>query len=695
MAKLLSFDSFSTAKSLSDSLATAKTPALKKKPSSISSSVVQQKLFDLQRKANSSPSSEQRQNLLSWLRSQSLHNQHFLFHFTDPFWASILTQMYIHKYNNGNFLFALIGKNSRKMNSLEFKSIFSVKKVGQATSLKEDCLEKALRFADNEEYCDSLALSLEFLRNFDEVLEVFEEVSAGECFKVPCRLVQDGGKRVSAEYPEWFNPFEAHSLAAWACFLLEKQIWTHFLTQTANSSTKDIQAPTDSIAALVEVYTSIRHSDKLSQFINKEFFEDKFSELYNKLKNFHNFPIFVGPPSSDIYKAKDSEHNFQCTKSIASIFNHLAKPEEDFVEYLFFSPINRTGSILDLLLRTLCMKIKELYHFFLAESLISLEKPSKAQKSFEKTVKTKGPQKPYKEKHYQEACKQVCQSLTSKLFKTLYSNILETHPKVSEVPIVDDSNFQVVQKKTRRPPQPQTVQHLTEVQRSKPRFKLSKKKPKVKKSLYLWERNQASHQYKATNESDFPPLSPAVPKETNDTLHQEILKYGDSTARKVQNKFQFVCMMLHKIEIVIAEQLGGCIRLYGSYATGLAIESSDIDLGIMGVDLHNRHLLYEACETLNTSLRLLPFVISFTPILTAKVPIIKLQVDLQPFSGVPSPLLVDISFVETYECAHQGFQAISFTKNLLVLFPSIRYLTMVLKNFLYSINLNSSYYGNL
>ena len=694
MAKLLSFDSFSTAKSLSDSLVTAKTPAGKKKPSSISSSLVQQKLSDIQRKANSSPSSELRQNLLSWLRSQSLHNQHFSFHFTDPFWASILTQMYIHKYNNGNFLFALIGKNNRKLSNFELKSLFTLKKVGQTTTLREESLEKALRFADNEEYCDSIALSLEFLRNFDEVLQSFEDISAGGCFKVPCRLINDGQKRVNAEYPDWFNPFEPHSLAVWACFLLEKQIWTRFFLESSNSIPNPIPTPSDSITILLSTYTSISNSDKLSQFMSKEFFEDKFSEFYNKLKNFHNFPIFVGPPSADLYKAKDSVHNFQCIKSISSIFTHQTKPGEDFVEYLFFSPINRTGSILDLVLRTLCMKIKELYHFFLAESLISSEKPSKTKKSFDKSVKNKGVQKPYNEKHYQEACKQVCQSLTSKIFKTLYSSIVEKKQNTSDV--VDDLNFQVVQKKTRRPPQVQSVQPLVEVQKSKPKFKpSSKKKSKVKKSLFLWERSQASHQYKATNESDFPPLCPAVSKEPNDTLHQEILKFGDSTARKVQNKFQFICMMLHKIEIVIAEQLGGCIRLYGSYATGLAIESSDIDLGIMGVDLHNRQLLYEACETLNSSLRLLPFVISFTPILTAKVPIIKLQVDLQTFSGVPSPLLVDISFVETYECAHQGFQAISFTKNLLVLFPSIRYLTMVLKNFLYSINLNSSYYGNL
>lgn len=152
-------------------------------------------------------------------------------------------------------------------------------------------------------------------------------------------------------------------------------------------------------------------------------------------------------------------------------------------------------------------------------------------------------------------------------------------------------------------------------------------------------------------------------------------------------------MMLSKIDSIVAEQVGGCIRLFGSYATGLAIDSSDIDLGVIGVNIHNRQLLNSACVTLSTCLKSLAFVQSSVAILTAKIPVIKVQVDLRCFSGIPSPGLVDISFVETFECAHQGFQAISFTKDLLILFPSVRYLTMVLKNFLYSIGLNSSYHG--
>lgn len=676
MAKLLSLDSFSTAKSLGDSLVTAKAPSDKKRPLSLIQSTIHQKFSEIQKMSISSPSSDHKSDLLAWLSAQPSSSQHSLFHFTDSFWTSILMQMYIHKYCNGNFTFAALARPDKKLAKFELKSLFTLKKVSKVLNSTEDCLENALRFGDNEEYCDSLALSLEFLDNFDKVLLAFDEISQGECFKTPCRVIHEGQKKTFVETPTWFRPCEPRSLAAWACCLLEKQIWGQFYSQKTSLNKELQNVSSESLSMLVQSFCNIKQTKKLDEIFKQEVFEEKFNEYFNQLKNCPDFPIFLGLPSSDLYKAKDSQNNFQSIRSVRCIMDHLTKPEQYLVEYLFFSPLNRAGSLLDLVLRWLCMKIKELNHFFLAESLISSENPTNHKRPSEKPAKPKPAKKSLTEKDYQEACRQVTQPLLTKIMKNLYLSIAENQPTPTENPSTQHQNSKnFIAKKN--PPKPKYKKKLKKL--SKP------PKPSSKQAV----------QHKIPSEKDFPPLTSTILKEANDTLHQEIIKYGDSTSRKVQDKFQFICMMLHKLEIVIAEQLGGCIRLYGSYATGLAIESSDIDLGIIGVDIHNRQLLYEACNALNACLRFLPFVISINPILTAKVPVIKVQVDLQSFSGVPSPLLVDISFVETYECVHQGFQAISFTKNLLVLFPSIRYLTMVLKNFLYSINLNSSYYGNL
>jgi DNA polymerase sigma len=290
-----------------------------------------------------------------------------------------------------------------------------------------------------------------------------------------------------------------------------------------------------------------------------------------------------------------------------------------------------------------------------------------------------------------EATKQVCESLIKKIFSSIY-NSQESQLVSSNIDSTENSTFS--QKKGKREVFPSQKYSKPKHPNPSRGSKSSKKKPtRGKRPSDYWDRAQINPP-RLTNDCDFPPLSAghSLQVET-ESLHLEILKYGDNTARKVQDKFQFIYLMLQRIEYVVAEQVGGCIRLFGSYATGLAIESSDIDLGVIGVDIHNRQLLHTACLTLSNSLKLLPFVQSSNAILTARIPVIKVQVDLQCFSGIPSPGLVDVSFVETFECAHQGFQAISFTKDLLILFPSVRYLTMVLKNFLYSVGLNSSYHG--
>lgn len=151
--------------------------------------------------------------------------------------------------------------------------------------------------------------------------------------------------------------------------------------------------------------------------------------------------------------------------------------------------------------------------------------------------------------------------------------------------------------------------------------------------------------------------------------------------------------MLEKINGIVSELLSGYIHMYGSYATGLAIESSDIDLAILGVDLHSRQLVQTACIQLASSLKHLPFVVSCTAIVTAKIPVIKMKTDLRYFSGISSPEMIDITFVDTFEGSHLGIEAISFTRDLLILFPDMLFLVIVLKNFLYSINLNSAYHG--
>lgn len=70
--------------------------------------------------------------------------------------------------------------------------------------------------------------------------------------------------------------------------------------------------------------------------------------------------------------------------------------------------------------------------------------------------------------------------------------------------------------------------------------------------------------------------------------------------------------------------------MYGSMASGLAIDSSDVDLSVTGIDFKgNRELLIKEMRSLFERLEFMTSKSSIKFIETATVPIIKLQVDLQ------------------------------------------------------------------
>jgi DNA polymerase sigma len=71
------------------------------------------------------------------------------------------------------------------------------------------------------------------------------------------------------------------------------------------------------------------------------------------------------------------------------------------------------------------------------------------------------------------------------------------------------------------------------------------------------------------------------------------------------------------------------IRTYGSMASGLAIDSSDVDLSVTGIDFKgNREHLIMEMKALYEQLEFMKSKSSIKFIETATVPIIKLQIDL-------------------------------------------------------------------
>lgn len=754
MANLVSSDSIKSIKALCDYYGITKSLSSSRKKSLLSF-----KLSEILKKNTYKPAIDESETIKSWILSQDPSKLHSIFFHCEPFISQILIQMHIHKYYNGHIEFSLLNKIDKRTSDIELKSIFACKKVSTTkckTLREEEKIEKSLRFSDCEEYCDSISLEKDLTQMPMELLKLFDVISGGQCFKSACKAYWDNGlKQWGFEYPRWLDPYASNSIARWACADFERSVWmsyykAHGQDPRATGETKDLgskdlpEVVPESLVSIENTFFCVKKTESLEIFPPHEKQKDIFLEVMSKLRSTNTTHIcdFYGPPSCDMYKTKDSCHNFQNLKSLDLFKAKLLESDDKIVEFLFFSPIHRVCSILDIVLKLFGMKCRDLYNQKLMEELIIQENYVKDQEIQKKSGKkpkaaknhnSRAPKaitqqitqkKPLRNDNNDiiEACKTVAKDLVDKIFADLYTSLAEEHKFLNNSEHkTDDGDFLIVSQRKNKRPQIQQKTAAYSLESTKPKLSQrgktgTKKKlnssAKPKKSNFLWEKSH-NPPILTTNEADFPTLSQAInalhalsnknfskekpsailSSENPDTLHYEIYNFVTSTLKKIQEKSKNIHAMLEKINNIVSELLGGYIHIYGSYATGLAIESSDIDLAILGVDLHSRQLVQTACIQLASALKQLPFVVSVNAIITAKIPVIKLQTDLKYFSGIQSHEMIDITFIDTFEGSHLGIEAISFTKNLLSVFPDMLFLAIVLKNFLYSINLNSAYHG--
>jgi DNA polymerase sigma len=70
------------------------------------------------------------------------------------------------------------------------------------------------------------------------------------------------------------------------------------------------------------------------------------------------------------------------------------------------------------------------------------------------------------------------------------------------------------------------------------------------------------------------------------------------------------------------------LELFGSLVTGLALESSDMDLAVTGLHIDDRYQMVNDLKNLATGLQEWKVIESMKAIETASIPVIKLKVDL-------------------------------------------------------------------
>jgi len=132
------------------------------------------------------------------------------------------------------------------------------------------------------------------------------------------------------------------------------------------------------------------------------------------------------------------------------------------------------------------------------------------------------------------------------------------------------------------------------------------------------------------------------------------------------------------------------VQPFGSYACGLCIPTSDLDIVCSIKD--EMENLRKAFRTLARELRKEEWVVQITPIETATMPIIKL---LSRDEGIPTDITFDCAMQENGVPQHRGLRSVELTRRYASETPKLRPLLLVLKQFLHERGLNNPYTGGL
>jgi hypothetical protein len=195
---------------------------------------------------------------------------------------------------------------------------------------------------------------------------------------------------------------------------------------------------------------------------------------------------------------------------------------------------------------------------------------------------------------------------------------------------------------------------------------------------------------------------------TTQRLHSDILNFCKQVDTLMEPKQAQLNQTFSLISALARELWPSCrVELYGSYATGLSIPSSDVDVVICGIDcadgsplsyVHSHTLSYIVCSSshsrflhsiLESALNTQAWVRSDSvhSIDSASVPVIKM---VSRHGDLP----VDITF-EELAVRHSGTAARDKVNAFVQSFPHMRPLTVVLKQLLQNNNLNNAWIGGL
>jgi len=610
---------------------------------------ISQKLADIKTKI---PGEFIKEQLKSWFISLSPLDRVKMLTIRSPNITWVIKHMFTRSILFENCMFSFTVQNSQ-LSYKETKGVYENPAIQNADKILID----SVRLTDDETVLDTFSISLDLAADPKKLFSALDTISHKSFGLKPCGIHKNGSSLYTWEFPEWFKYENENLLGAWIAAIIEKLLWLEYGVKLTTGKHErpcmplllhaDIlkfwkQCPKDErIEILVEFMKSAKNEPQVERSHRQEAFL-KLNLIAQKCAEETFVDKLVFRELEEIYSHEirglllNIIRNRMSNKAAEELLKEIGKTEKDAGKGK--EEKERNGIDLDGMdVGLLTGKKSTKYDYLYTENhkkqkqqntdgikkqeippKIMVEETTKITNSKSKEKITKIPEK-INHELAQKISNQIIYEIIEKMpIKSMpqYEPVIKTDP---EKPIKTQKK-----RKKKLPTQPSKKP-------VKPKVEVKKLEQKIENSK---------------EQTDFEPIEEKL-NPTDIEKEHYLNSYGNSFT--MFDTFTYVSTLINKrfteIQLLNKQQekhrevliqliesdVQKCFNdknlkavIYGSARIGLAIESSDLDIGITGTKFQNRHDVEIAIEKLNEFLNNCSYIASSEIILTAKVPVIKL-----------------------------------------------------------------------
>ena len=648
--------------------------------------------------------------------------------------AAMLRQMFARKLRDGDVVFSPFVRNSR-FESGKLEDYFTVFRPEGDLSPLDTEFEQHLRLCDSAQYLDTLTLSWELISDCTRLIRLAEAVSQGEAFKFPCMAYWHAHTKSWAwECPSW-TAGKTLTLSQFALIMLEKACWMHYFdrfqqdprspeeSQAYLADNKQVPSALQDLGGLVAFWRGIGKEKKADLVGDQVTLAAEFTlqrqghqDLLRRSTEITAIIAYQAPnfltlfTNTSIYycSLRGKMQQYMCPGTLDCLRRAVSdySPME-FIDYLIKTPLERAGTIFDLVTRCVIGRIKEALTAQVAADLLQTEenaslKPAKKRKNSKKKPRrpssnastTASPStRPTVSPDLSDTAAEVVKWVIEGVL-----GIVGAHIQAGE----RETDFQTVQsgRKRKENGKKQLFSgkyfHNRRVKPKTARIEIPSaaccSSGPVSPAIIKWASEEDKAAISFQPAVDFPPLC-AGTSGSWEALSKELAEFRLQVSDEMVKKGQVMAWIMGELGEAISHLFPGAyIAVFGSYATGLALPTSDLDIAVL-----NTAVMYEDIEQSITMLEEVlpayPWVASIKAIATASIPVVKLTVNPQ-FCGETDLVQVDITF-EDEGGRHMGVATCAWVLELMSRFPQCQECFLPLKQLLFKHCLNSAYHGGL